>query len=53
MMKPIEDSRLPIIKEIFTVWNDILTLINKLHTKNNRNEKMEGEIINEDENLSL
>ena len=32
IMKPIEDSRIEILKEIFAIWNDILTFINKKHT---------------------
>ena len=32
IMKPIEGSRIEILKEIFAIWNDILTYINKKHT---------------------
>ena len=35
LMKPIEDSRIEILKEIFAIWNDVLTHINKKHTKEN------------------
>ena len=35
LMKPIEDSRIEILREIFAIWNDVLTHINKKHTKEN------------------
>ena len=35
VMKAMEDSRLEILRDIFAIWNDILTHINKKHTKAN------------------
>ena len=34
-MKQMEDSRLEILRDIFAIWNDIFTHINKKHTKAN------------------
>ena len=34
-MKEMEDSRLEILRDIFAIWNDIFTHINKKHTKVN------------------
>ena len=35
VMKIMEDSRLEILRDIFAIWNDIFTHINKKHTKAN------------------